>query len=163
MKEQDYKTILRYIKLEHRKADLGCFPLHEMVSICKTSKYDFNTANGLTKAIIDYVRYRGGYANRINTTGLYRPELKRRVYSQTKKGTPDIDGLINGIPFKIEVKIGRDKMSPDQQKQKTAIQEAGGNYFIAKDFPSTYVWLNTLCGLEPISIDTAKRAFQNKR
>lgn len=156
---REYKTLLRYYKLQYKLTDLRGFPLDEMLPICRNSNWKLTTANGLTSAIVDYITYRGGYANRINTVGIYNAKLGRRVKSSTKKGTPDIDAILNGVPLKIEVKIGRDKMSDDQAKQMADIKRAGGNYFIAKDFPSVYEWLNSTCSIEPIDISIAKRAL----
>lgn len=33
-------------------------------------KYSYKTANGLTKCILDFLKFKNLYANRINTTGI---------------------------------------------------------------------------------------------
>lgn len=34
--------------------------------------YKDNTANGLTKCIVDYITLKGGFASRLNSTGIYK-------------------------------------------------------------------------------------------
>jgi len=114
------------------------------------------TANGLTKCIIDWITLKGGYANRINTQGQARvhkvpryniltgkTEYRDSVQwtpSTTRIGTPDIDAIIQGKAVKIEVKIGKDKLSPAQIKHLEDIAKAGGLYFVAKDMESFINW-----------------------
>lgn len=114
------------------------------------------TANGLTKCIIDWITLKGGYANRINTQGQARvhkvpryniltgkTEYRDSVQwtpSTTRIGTPDIDAIIQGKAVKIEVKIGKDKLSEAQKKHLEDIAKAGGLYFVAKDMESFINW-----------------------
>ena len=65
------------------------------------------------------------------------------------KGTADISATIPiyaackiGLSVKIEVKIGKDRQSEDQKKYEKSIINAGGVYYIAKDFNSFYEWYN---------------------
>ena len=51
------------------------------------------------------------------------------------KGTADISATIKGWGIKIEVKVGKDRMSSFQWNYKSKIEAAGGVYIIAKDFP----------------------------
>lgn len=114
------------------------------------------TANGLTKCIIDWITLKGGYANRINTQGQARvnkipryniltgkTEYRDSVTwtpSTTRIGTPDIDAIIQGKAVKIEVKIGKDKLSEAQKKHLEDIARAGGMYFVARDMDSFVEW-----------------------
>lgn len=114
------------------------------------------TANGLTKAICNFIRWKGFYANRINTQGQSRVqkipkynlssgrveylEKSWRTKSMTRKGTADIDAIITGRPVKIEVKIGADKISGDQKEEKARVEAAGGIYFVAKEMQQFYDW-----------------------
>jgi hypothetical protein len=111
-------------------------PLIELWSIAKNTAYSDKTANGLTKMITDYIKFSGGFANRINNMGVYDSKLKRYRKSNTKKGTPDVDAIIAGLSVKIEVKIGKDKLSEDQINVKKQIENSGGVWLLAKDFPS---------------------------
>ena len=112
-------------------------------------KFTDKTANGLTKAIVTFINLAGGQAERISSSG--RVIDGRKVVtnvlgqqgiigSQTyikgtsTNGTADISSIIKGKSVKIEVKIGRDKMSPAQIEYKANVERAGGVYIIAKDW-----------------------------
>ena len=110
-----------------------------------------DTANGLTAAVCNYLKWEGHYANRINTMG--RPVVHERQQvngtfrelrwqrGTTNKGTADIDSIIAGKPVKFEVKIGSDRQSDAQKKEQQRIERAGGSYYIIKtveDFFTIY-------------------------
>ena len=114
-------------------------------------------ANGLTQIIIKFLKLKGHYANRISTQGQARRGKKavrfeaftnKVVYTDdikwtkgtTTGGTPDIDAIIYGRAVKIEVKVGKDRMSEEQIKQMGAIEGSGGLYFVARDMQSFYDW-----------------------
>jgi hypothetical protein len=120
-------------------------------------KYSDATTNGLTKAIIDFVRIRGGQAERISSEGRVIDDRKsytnvigqtvtvgsiRRIKTSGQKGTADISATINGRSVKIEVKKGRDYQSQAQQEYQESIVKAGGIYFVAKDFEMFLDWYN---------------------
>lgn len=113
------------------------------------------TANGLTKCIIQYVRLRGGQAERINTMG--RPIDRRIAYTNVvgmtrtvgsiewvkgtgTRGSADISATIKGHSVKIEVKIGNDRQSLAQKEYQKNIEAARGIYYIARDFTSFVEW-----------------------
>lgn len=103
------------------------------------------TSNGLTAAIVNYCGWTGQYANRINTVGRVikgkdtqtaMGTIKGKevmIKGSTKRGTPDIDLIINGYPVKCEIKIGRDTQKEAQKEQERIITQAGGYYFIVRD------------------------------
>lgn len=107
------------------------------------------SANGLTRCIIDFIKLRGGQAERISITGI--PTKKRDVYGNTiwrtshmTVGTADISATIHGCSVKIEVKAGADRQSDTQRKYQADIERAGGLYYIARDFESFVEWyINT--------------------
>lgn len=105
-------------------------------------KYSDKTANGLTACVMDFLKYHGYYANRINTTGIMRKINGQMKWtkSSTRKGTADIDAIINGKPVKIEIKIGRDTMSNEQRKEQAAITAAGGIYIVIGSMQTFYDW-----------------------
>lgn len=118
-------------------------------------KVSDNSANGLTKCIVEFLNLSGCQAERISTTGRWIDEsfTYTNVMGQTRKagsgryikgsvtkGSADISAIINGKSVKIEVKYGRDRQSDDQKKYQAAIERAGGIYVIAKDFQSFYDW-----------------------
>lgn len=122
------------------------------------SKYRDDTANGLTRCIVDFIRLNGGQAERINTTGIPR-DTRRTVtdiLGHTKTvgsvewrpaggtvGSADISATIRGRSVKIEVKVGRDRQSEAQRQYQTDIEAAGGIYYIAQDFTTFVEWYNS--------------------
>ena len=104
-------------------------------------KFDWSSANGITKAIVQYIELSGGWATRISTEGRYIESLGHRIPSSVKRGTPDVIGVLRGVPLFIEVKYGRDVMSDVQEEVMKDIIRAGGRYFVARDFDSFYEWV----------------------
>lgn len=119
------------------------------------AKYRDDSANGLTRCIIDYIRLHGGQAERINITGVLidRRRTVTDVLGHSRTigsiewrtgggtiGSADISATINGGSVKIEVKIGRDRQSEAQKAYQKQVEAAGGLYFIAKDFTSFVRW-----------------------
>lgn len=102
------------------------------------------TANGLTKAITRYITLRGGMASRINTTGIWDQKLSKYRPTTMKRGLADIWATYQGKSLQIEVKIGADRQSEDQIKVQQQQEEAGGLYFVAKDFSSFKNWIDQL-------------------
>jgi hypothetical protein len=120
-------------------------------------KYRDDSANGLTKCIIDFIRFAGGQAERINNTGRQIDTRQTftdvlgssRTIGQTKwikgtgtKGTADISATIVGKSVKIEVKIGHDKQSAAQKQFQNLIEQAGGIYIVASTFEQFFHWFN---------------------
>lgn len=120
-----------YLKTKHSNVPEHCLPV---------IKYSDKTANGLTKCIIDFIQYNGGQAERISVVS--RKVAGKFVKSTMTKGTADISATIKGLSVKIEVKIGKDRQSEEQKRYEQDIINAGGYYFIAKDFTSFYEWYN---------------------
>ena len=112
--------------------------------------YKDSTANGLTRAICDYINYNGYQAERINTMGTAREKKTTagKVIGVTwtkgtsTAGSADISATIKGRSVKIEVKIGKDRQSEAQKRYQENIEKAGGIYIIAKDFDSFVEWYN---------------------
>lgn len=114
------------------------------------------SANGLTKCIIFWINAMGGQAERISNQGQYREGKKIPVGDSFKqlagkwtpgqgtKGTADISATIKGRSVKIEVKYGRDVQSEAQKQYQEIIENAGGVYFIARNFDSFIEWYNNL-------------------
>lgn len=111
--------------------------------------YTDKTANGLTRCIIDFLRFEGWQAERINCTGrmLDGRKVVKDVtgFSRTigsvkwlptsgQRGTADISATIKGLSVKIEVKIGRDVMSDYQREYRDQVQRAGGKYWLVSSF-----------------------------
>lgn len=120
-------------------------------------KYRDDSANGLTKCIIDFVTLKKGQAERIANMGrrLTTQQTftdvigRQRTIGSTKwipsngaNGTADISATIKGKSVKIEVKIGRDIQSDVQKKYQKTIEAAGGIYVIASSFEQFHDWYN---------------------
>lgn len=118
-------------------------------------KYTDKTANGLTKCVIDWINFNGYQAERISTMG--RVLDNRKTYTNVigqnvtigstqyipgsgTKGSADISATIKGRSVKIEVKVGKDRMSEAQVKYQASVERAGGIYIVARDFPTFCDW-----------------------
>ena len=110
------------------------------------SNWKDDSANGITQCITAFLNFSGWQAERINTMGVYREGKKIQVAENTRqlkgtwtpstgtKGSADISATIRGRSVKIEVKYGKDKQSEVQKRYQESIEQAGGTYYIAKDF-----------------------------
>jgi hypothetical protein len=120
--------------------------------------YRDDSANGLTKCIIDFLKFKGNHAERINNTGRLIDNQRTfidaigrtRTIGQKKwikgtgtNGTADISATINGLSVKVEVKYKNDIQSEAQRTYQCHIEQAGGIYFIARTFEDFYNWYNT--------------------
>ncbi len=146
---------LKQLALEHARKKYASVPDHALV----IPRYKDKKANDLTRCIIEFIRFSGGQAERISSTG--RVFDKRKQYIDVvgfrravgsiqwikpsmQSGTADISATYSGLSIKIEVKIGRDRQSPSQAAYQRQIEAAGGVYFIARDFEGFYNWFNEI-------------------
>jgi hypothetical protein len=144
--KKEYKALLHELKLQRYAIT---HPNYPQDYIPKTM-YKDSTANGLTRAICDYINYNGYQAERINTMGTAREKKTTagKVIGVTwtkgtsTAGSADISATIKGRSVKIEVKIGKDRQSDAQKRYQENIEKAGGTYIIAKDFDSFVEWYN---------------------
>lgn len=99
----------------------------------KVTKDAFNT-NKFTDLIIAYLKSVHGCssARRISSEGRYRPGVG--FLKGTHTGMEDIQALIKGKLFALEVKSPSDRMSDEQIKRKAALESDGGHYIIATSF-----------------------------
>jgi len=142
--KKEYKALLHELKLQRYAIT---HPNYPQDYIPKTM-YKDQTANGLTKAICDFINYQGYQAERINTMGTAREKKTTagKVIGVTwtkgtsTAGSADISATIKGRSVKIEVKIGKDRQSEAQKRYQENIEKAGGIYIIAKDFDSFVDW-----------------------
>lgn len=99
-------------------------------------------ANNLTQGVKGYIRLHGGDAWRINTMGVYDAEHGIfRPVPEEDKGVSDVIGTYRGFSVYVEVKIDKDKQSPNQIKFQQRAEKAGAWYCIAKnmvDFISAF-------------------------
>jgi hypothetical protein len=139
---ENWKPLLKRMKLDDIKQKApGFFELSGGYGM-KVKPYRDNTANDLTKTIIDFINFSGGDANRINTQGQLRKINGRMkwTHGSTRRGTADIHAIYQGRHISIEIKIGNDKQSDEQRKEAERVIKAGGLYFVAKDMESFLEW-----------------------
>jgi hypothetical protein len=123
-------------------------------------KYSDSTANALTKAVIDWIRYNDGQAERIAVSG--RQIDTRKTYTNIlgrteqvgsvkwikgsmQSGTADISATLKGRSVKIEIKCkatGDRYQSEGQKAYQKQIESAGGLYLTVRDFEDFYNWFN---------------------
>ena len=116
-------------------------------------KYNDKTANGLTQLVKRYIKFVGGMAERISSTG--RPidntkEVKDylgRTYKigsvewipgTSTKGTADVSAIIRTkkgtvVPWRIEIKM-KDSQKKHQKEYEQSVISAGGQYSIVHSF-----------------------------
>lgn len=115
-------------------------------------KYVDTTANGLQSAIVDFCTLHGHLALRTGNEGRYRPgeivtdvigrqrQMKGSWLPGQNNGMSDITIMINGRSYFVEVKIGRDKIRPEQEKFRDKVRAAGGVYEIVKTWEEFHRW-----------------------
>ena len=84
------------------------------------------TANGLTTFIMNYIKWEGYRATRINVAG--RQIKGKWIPSSTRRGTADISCSLKGRSVQIEIKVGRDKPRPEQLQEQERERRSGGVY-----------------------------------
>ena len=112
------------------------------------------TTNGLTQCVIKWIQLNGHHAERISNMGRMVDTRKvvKNVVGQvgmigSKKwikgsgtnGTADISAIVRTktgevIPWKIEIKFGKDRQSEVQKQYQNTIIRSGGRYSIVRDF-----------------------------
>lgn len=113
------------------------------LSLCRFHPKSYNKsmseANDLTNQILDHLYKHGAYGWKATTTGVYDTK-KGNFRAASKKGVADILGCHKGILLAIEIKIGKDRLSDEQEGFLKNIAYHGGKSVVAKDFESFYRW-----------------------
>ena len=106
-----------------------------------------SAASTLTNEIIGFVYRQGGYAWRANSVGVY--DQKKGAYrTGAKKGVSDVLACYHGVLVAIEVKIGADRLRPEQEGFLANVRHAGGKAFVAKTFEGFQeTWRQEVAGL----------------
>ena len=93
---------------------------------------EIHDTNGITKLILDYLRYVYGSSSirRISSEGKWRPGIG--FIPSSNKGMSDIEGIIYGKFLSLEVKVGKDTIRESQLKRKSEIEKDGGIYYLCK-------------------------------
>lgn len=111
--------------------------------------WEDKTTNGLTRCIVSYIRYTGGYAERISRMGHKTKSKQGReiwVSGAGVNGTADISGIVNGRAIRVEVKNRntRDRIRPNQVAYSQKVKAAGALYFVATGFDEFLEWFKTI-------------------
>jgi hypothetical protein len=61
------------------------------------------------------------------------------IKGSTKKGSEDIDTIINSYPVKLEIKVGKDTHKIAQKEHEQKVARAGGYYYIIRDCEMFFV------------------------
>ena len=121
----------------------------EVVKQPLVSKSVTNT-NGITKLIVDYLRYVYGSKSirRISSEGKWRQGIG--YIRSENKGMSDIEGIVNGKFLSLELKIGKDTIRESQLKRKREIENDGGIYYLCKwiDFETFQIEMQNLIPIE---------------
>jgi len=90
--------------------------------------------NALTKSIVDWLNMSGHFVWRNNNAAVYDPTRKVFRSNSTKKGIADIIGAHrdNGKLIAIEVKVGKDRLTPEQVAFLNDVKQRGGISLVAK-------------------------------
>lgn len=126
----------------------------------KPKQYTDLTANGLTRCIKDWINFSNGDAARQNITGIMRKVKGHMKFTRGggRKVSSDVRAILpGGRAASIEVKIGKDRMSPDQIKEQKRTTDAGGLYFIATNMPDFVQWWNSVT--DSITLKTKANAY----
>ncbi len=121
---------------QRKAAKHPTLPAHARVK----AKYSDADANGLTRAIVDYLNLSGHFATRLQSTGTYRADLGKYVPSQQRRGMPDVFAVVDGRAVHIEIKVGRDALSSDQKQAISDLKQAGASVYVATTFQGFYDW-----------------------
>lgn len=103
------------------------------------------TTNNLTKAIINFLLYKGHFAFRVNNGAVYDPVKK--VFRRSGKDDPAISDIIctlnpNGVTLYVEVKNSatKDSIKKEQKEFADQVTKRGALHHFAKDYSSFLAW-----------------------
>lgn len=156
---KDIKEEYQQLRLQRDKELYPTIPDHcRAVSVPK-----INSANSLTKAIKQFITLNGDQCERVSTTGRYVDDSKtfidvigryvkvgsgKWIKGSGRKGSADLHSTIKkgkyGISVKWEVKWGKDTQKPNQKEYQREVEQAGGLYYIVRDFEQFYDIYKTL-------------------
>jgi hypothetical protein len=112
--------------------------------------YSDKTANGLTLAILDFCTIQGIMCQRTGSEGRFRNgatvvdvigrtrQMKGMWLPGHNVGQGDLQIVLKGRIYSIEVKIGRDTQSEVQKEFQSRLERAGGIYVIVKSWEDFY-------------------------
>jgi hypothetical protein len=132
--------------------------LHPTCPAICPRKYRDDSANSLTKCIIDFLRLSGHKAERVNNSGRYLDGSKvvtdvldrktkigsgRWIQGSGVRGTADISTTIRGKSVNKEVKM-KDRQREDQKRYKITVEKAGEVYWLVRSFEQFLTYYNEI-------------------
>jgi hypothetical protein len=100
----------------------------------------------LTNQIIDFIYRQDGYAWRSSSTGIFDRKIGG-YRTAAKRGVSDILACFKGQLIAIEIKIGKDRLSPEQEGFILSVNHTGGKAFVVHDLEEfMFYWNNWVCG-----------------
>ena len=124
-------------------------------------------ASQLETLICDFMRLKGHGAAKVSTTGVYRDNTKvitnvigQRVkvgskgwtHGQATKGASDLNLIVYGLNWSVEVKFRKDRQSTNQKTFEKMIQKAGGFYSIVRTLEDFYEQYYNFLELEQVKL-----------
>jgi hypothetical protein len=140
---------LRQLKLAKTRENYPNVPDYALPKI----EYNENSTNGLTKCVLDFLNLSGHFCERTGNEGRVIDGRKtftdvigrqktigtiKRIKSSSTKGTSDLKAVINGRMVAIEIKFAKDRQSQAQKEYQASVEQAGGTYWIVKNFNQFY-------------------------
>lgn len=124
----------KVIKQAQKEYGLGKFELPFTFIAQHKETRDAIDTNRFTDLVIAYLKsvHNCSTARRISSEGRYREGIG--WLKGLNKGMEDIQCVLKGRLFAIEVKMGNDKPSDVQLKRKAAVESDGGVYIFASGF-----------------------------
>jgi Holliday junction resolvase len=96
-------------------------------------------ASELTNKIIHELYTAGAFCWRAESAGVF--DRQKGLYrTAPKKGVADILACFKGRLIVIEVKIGKDRLSPEQDGFLQNVEHAGGSSYVARTFEEFRDW-----------------------
>lgn len=153
------------VKQLERLADAEARRVHPNIApeYIAPRKYRDDNANGLTKCVIDFLKFTGNVAERVNSMGRYIDNTKtftdvvgrRRQIGTAKwvpgtgqRGTADVHAVLKGgKALFIEIKIN-DRQSDFQRDYQHRVEGVGATYLIVRSFAQFLSWYNENTGNE---------------
>ena len=86
--------------------------------------------NAVVKAVLDFLKLKGVFAWRNQSTGIY--DGKRWRPAHTIRGVSDIIAVHNGTAYFIECKTATGRLSKYQADFRDAVTKAGGVFILAR-------------------------------
>lgn len=124
-------------------------------------RYRDDSANGLTKCVIDFLKYTGNMAERVNSQGRFIDTTKRFtdvtgrlrqigtakwVPGTGQKGTADVHAVLKGgRSLFIELKT-TDRQSNFQKEYQRKVEAVGATYIIVRSLEQFLAWYNENTG-----------------